>query len=154
MSTWTLNPQGLTRLFINRLSRFSAAFSSRWCSTTNWKFQTDLLHVHVKLRSNSLKEFTPLEGAIADMRTWRFPNLSQQHHNRLHVKLLFRSFQLNNYSKLYVFSKCSWRNKKLTSFYEDDDEVMSTRRMEVFRATFACFFLKLQTNVLKLQSWL
>lgn len=40
------------------LSCFSAAFSSRRCSTTNWKFQNDLLHILLMLRSNSSLDFS------------------------------------------------------------------------------------------------
>lgn len=44
-------------------SWFSASFSSRWCSTTNWNFQTELLHI-LELRSKFPKDSLAMENAI------------------------------------------------------------------------------------------
>lgn len=75
-----------------------------------------------------------LEGAIKRHAQKKASETLDTNNNRLHVKSLFKSFQRNNYSKLYVYWNVLTRVKSLHLLLRRT-WAMSTRSVKDFQAT-------------------
>lgn len=140
------------QFFINRLSRFSATFSSQWCSTTNWKFSKWCVAHSSEVAIKSTEGFfstgrryspTCAQGIhrITRNRTTTTTDCMSSRYSKT-----FRNITVVNFIFIETYCRC----KKSLHLSLRRAWAMSTRRSEDFQTGVACFSLAVHIYMLKL----